>query len=335
MIRVDDDMKRTLTFGTAPKRVVSLVPSDTFTVAALGCGGALVGRTDYCELPAEIVAGVPSVGGTKNPKLEAILDLSPDLVIANQEENTKKDLETLAQKGVKVFVAFPRRAADGIAHLARLARVFHVAGDRDVRELIRRGYEVIREAEEARQTVTPLRTFCPIWMKPLMTIHGATFISDILDLAGAQNVFADRDRSHVEGHEVEVRERPGPDPDLGAVVAEERRTDLDPLTDAGAELAQDALALVGSLDRRSVVLLAENGRAPALPLELRVARDVGIPRKHPLPLRATVCVVRHAGSVRSNARRARPIVEALPWRRPKQDGSTSGPSRPRRPAAFA
>ena len=196
MIRVDDDMKRTLTFGTAPKRVVSLVPSDTFTVAALGCGGALVGRTDYCELPAEIVAGVPSVGGTKNPKLEAILDLSPDLVIANQEENTKKDLETLAQKGVKVFVAFPRRAADGIAHLARLARVFQVAGDRDVRELIRRGYEVIREAEEARQTVTPLRTFCPIWMKPLMTIHGATFISDILDLAGAQNVFADRERRY-------------------------------------------------------------------------------------------------------------------------------------------
>ena len=196
MIRVDDDMKRTLTFGAAPKRVVSLVPSDTFTVAALGCGGALVGRTDYCELPAEIVAGVPSVGGTKNPTLEAILDLSPDLVIANQEENTKKDLETLAQKGVKVFVAFPRRAADGIAHLARLARIFHVAGDPDVRELIRRGYAVIREAEEARKTVTPLRTFCPIWMKPLMTIHGATFISDILDLAGAQNVFADRERRY-------------------------------------------------------------------------------------------------------------------------------------------
>lgn len=196
MIRVDDDMKRTLTFVAAPKRVVSLVPSDTFTVAALGCGGALVGRTDYCELPAEVVAGVPSVGGTKNPKLEAILDLSPDLVIANQEENTKKDLEALAQKGVKVFVAFPKRVADGIAHLARLARIFHVAGDPDVRALVRGGYAVVREAEEARKTVTPLRTFCPIWMKPLMTIHGATFISDVLDLAGAQNVFADRERRY-------------------------------------------------------------------------------------------------------------------------------------------
>ncbi len=196
MIRVDDDMKRPLTFGTAPKRVVSLVPSDTFSVAALGCGGALVGRTDYCELPADVVARVPSVGGTKNPKLEAILDLSPDLVIANQEENTKKDLETLAQKGVKVLVAFPKRAADGIAHLARLARVFYVERDPDVRDLLRRGYNVIREAEEARKVLTPLRTFCPIWMKPLMTINGATFISDVLDLAGAQNVFADRERRY-------------------------------------------------------------------------------------------------------------------------------------------
>lgn len=196
IIRVDDDMKRTLTFGTAPKRVVSLVPSDTFSVAVLGCGGALVGRTDYCELPKDVALRVPSVGGTKNPNLEAILDLSPDLVIANQEENTKKDLETLAQKGVKVLVAFPKRAADGIAHLARLARVFYRERDPDVRELLRRGYNVIREAEDARRSVSPLRTFCPIWMKPLMTINGATFISDLLDLAGAQNVFADRERRY-------------------------------------------------------------------------------------------------------------------------------------------
>ena len=196
IIRIDDDMKRTLTFGTAPKRVVSLVPSDTFSVAALGCGGALVGRTDYCELPADVVERLPSVGGTKNPKVEAILDLLPDLVIANKEENTKKDLETLAQKGVKVLVAFPKRAADGIAHLARLARIFYVDGDPDIRDLLRRGYNVIREAEEARKTRVPLRTFCPIWMKPLMTINGETFISDVLDLAGAQNVFADRERRY-------------------------------------------------------------------------------------------------------------------------------------------
>ena len=67
-------MKRVLTFGAAPKRIVSLVPSDTFSVAVLGCADALVGRTDYCELPAEVVAKLPSVGGTKNPKIDAICD---------------------------------------------------------------------------------------------------------------------------------------------------------------------------------------------------------------------------------------------------------------------
>jgi len=196
ILRVQDDMKRVLTFGAAPKRVVSLVPSDTFSVAALGCGDALVGRTDYCELPSDVVAKLPSVGGTKNPKVDAICDLSPDLVIANQEENTKGDLELLAQRGVKVLVAFPKRAADGLAHLARLARVLRVEGDPAVRALLKQGYDVIREAEEARVRLAPLPTFCPIWMDPLMTINGDTFISNMLDLAGAPNVFVDRERRY-------------------------------------------------------------------------------------------------------------------------------------------
>lgn len=196
VVRIFDDRKRELVFGSPPKRVVSLVPSDTFTVAALGCASALVGRTDYCELPEEVVRAVPSVGGTKNPRIEAIVDLSPDLVIANQEENTKGDLEALAQRGVRVLVVFPKRVADGIAGMARLARIFGVAGDPGARDLVRRGYEAIREAESARDKCVPLRAFCPIWMDPLMTIHGDTFISDMLDLAGAKNVFADRERKY-------------------------------------------------------------------------------------------------------------------------------------------
>jgi ABC-type Fe3+-hydroxamate transport system substrate-binding protein len=193
---VRDDRKRELAFGAPPKRVVSLVPSDTFNVAALGAAGALVGRTDWCELPEDVVARVPSVGGTKNPRVDDVMDLAPDLVLANQEENTRGDLEKLAQKGVRVYVAFPKRVADGLAHLARLAIVFDVTKDASVRALLARGYDEARAAEAARAKAVPLRTFCPIWMKPLMTVHGATFISDMLDLAGAQNVFADRERRY-------------------------------------------------------------------------------------------------------------------------------------------
>ena len=195
-LRITDDMGRVVTLPRPPQRVVSLVPSDTLNVAALGAGAALVGRTDYCELPADLVAGIPSVGGTKNPRGDAICDLSPELVLANQEENTKSDLEALAQRGVKILVCFPKRVAEGLSHLARLARVFGVEGDPAVRELLKGGYEAIREAEAARVKLVPLRTFCPIWMDPLMTIHGSTFISDMLDLAGAQNVFADRERRY-------------------------------------------------------------------------------------------------------------------------------------------
>jgi ABC-type Fe3+-hydroxamate transport system substrate-binding protein len=175
---------------------VSLVPSDTLNVAALGCAGVLVGRTDYCVLPADVVSRLPSVGGTKNPRLDAVSDLAPDLVLANQEENTRGDLEELARRGLRVYVAFPKRVADGLAHLAKLARILGVGGDAVARDLVASGYQAVRAAEAARGSERPRAVFCPIWMKPLMTISGDTFLSDMLALCGARNVFADRRRRY-------------------------------------------------------------------------------------------------------------------------------------------
>jgi ABC-type Fe3+-hydroxamate transport system substrate-binding protein len=194
VLRVFDDRKRELLFSTPPKRVVSLVPSDTLSVCAIGAAPSLVARTDYCELPEDVVAKLPSIGGTKNPRVDEIVALEPDLVLANQEENTRSDLEALAQRGVRVLVAFPKRVSDGLAHLARLARVFGVEKDTGVRDLVKRGYDALRDAEAARVRRVP--TFCPIWMEPLMTIHKDTFISDMLALAGADNVFGDRERRY-------------------------------------------------------------------------------------------------------------------------------------------
>jgi len=196
IVRVLDDRNRVLEFLEAPRRIVSLVPSDTMNVVALGCAAALVGRTDYCDEPANAVGHVPRVGGTKNPRLDDVLALAPDLVLANQEENTRGDLEALAQRGLRVYVAFPKRVADGLAHLAKLARILGVAGDANCREWVKRGYDENREAEGARARIRPIRVFCPIWMTPLMTVHGETFVSDMLDLAGAQNIFADRIRRY-------------------------------------------------------------------------------------------------------------------------------------------
>jgi ABC-type Fe3+-hydroxamate transport system substrate-binding protein len=177
-----------------PQRVVSLVPSDTLTVAELGAAGRLVGRTDYCVEPAELADRVPSIGGTKNPRIEQILDLRPELVLANQEENTRKDIEALDRAGVSVFVAFPRRVAEGMAQVARLAKLLGLDRDERARELVRQGYQALRRAEQAREGRPSVGVFCPIWMDPLMTIHGDTFISDMLALVGAHNVFSDRER---------------------------------------------------------------------------------------------------------------------------------------------
>jgi ABC-type Fe3+-hydroxamate transport system substrate-binding protein len=180
---VVDDLGRTVALPGPPRRVVSLVPSDTHSVIALGALDRLVGRTTYCESPE--AQAVAAVGGTKDVDVDAVLGLAPDLVIANQEENTRAALEALAHR-VPVLVSLPRRVEQGVAHLARLARLLGVADREPARTLIRRGY-ALRGA-----TATGVRAFVPIWMDPLMTFNADTFGSDVLAQVGIGNAFGDR-----------------------------------------------------------------------------------------------------------------------------------------------
>lgn len=187
--KLRDDLGRDLLFVVPPRRIVSLVPSDTYTLFALGAGDRVVGRTRWCELPAAAHA-VPTVGGTKDVDVEAVIALAPDLVIANQEENTRVALEALAARGVRVLVSLPRRVADAVAHVARLARILGVAEEPAVKELIRTGYALVRDTP-ALPADAP-RAFVPIWMEPLMTFNGDTFGADVLAHAGVANAFGDR-----------------------------------------------------------------------------------------------------------------------------------------------
>jgi ABC-type Fe3+-hydroxamate transport system substrate-binding protein len=192
-VKVRDDMGRELVLMREPRRIVSLVPSDTFTVCALGAGDRLVGRTSYCVLPAEQVAGVAAVGGTKDTDPAAVADLAPDLVIANQEENARAPLEEMARRGLPLFVSFPRRVVDGVAHMARLARMLGVARSPEAADLARRAYQTLRGDAVAAELP---RAFVPIWKQPLMTFHQDTFASDMLLQAGCANAFADRERRY-------------------------------------------------------------------------------------------------------------------------------------------
>jgi ABC-type Fe3+-hydroxamate transport system substrate-binding protein len=191
-LRVYDDRGRELLFIRPPRRVVSLVPSDTLNVFALGAGDRLVGRTRYCVAPEGQVEHLPVIGGTKDVDARAVAELTPDLVLCNQEENSRPHVEELARLQLPVFVAFPRRVAEGLAHLARLARILGV--EEASRDLLRGGLRALRALEE--QPRSPLAAFVPIWMEPLMTVNADTFMSDALCLAGGRNVFADRERRY-------------------------------------------------------------------------------------------------------------------------------------------
>ena len=187
-LRIVDDRQRELVFLRPPRRIVSLVPSETLNVIALGAGERLLGRTRYCDAPET----VPVVGGTKDVDVDAVARLMPDLILANQEENSRPHLEQLAQLGLPLFVSFPRTVAEGLSHLARVAKILET----DARELLRRGYAAVRDAEAALRERPPLRAFVPIWMDPLMTVNGQTFVSDALRLGGGDNVFAGRQRMY-------------------------------------------------------------------------------------------------------------------------------------------
>ena len=201
LVRILDDRERELIFSRPPERIVSLVPSDTLTLFDLGAGARVVGRTRYCVAPEGQVDKLPTVGGTKDPDPGAIAALQPDLVLLNQEENTPHIVRALAERSIPVFVSFPRTVIAGLAHASRLAVILGLAQDAHAKGVISRGYAALRAAEqrleaEAAAGRAALPVFVPIWQEPLMTVSGETYVSDILRLSGARNVFEGRRRRY-------------------------------------------------------------------------------------------------------------------------------------------
>jgi ABC-type Fe3+-hydroxamate transport system substrate-binding protein len=128
------------------------------------------------------------VGGTKNPLVRQILELEPDLVIANREENRKQTVLALRAAGVDVWVTYPQTVQDGVTLLRELADLGATA--EAVSSVVQPVEEVVRAAEEER-SARSLPIFCPIWKKPWMAVGGETYASSLLELCGGTNVFAD------------------------------------------------------------------------------------------------------------------------------------------------
>jgi ABC-type hemin transport system substrate-binding protein len=173
----------------SPRRIVSLVPSLTEALFALGLGERVVGVTAWCVHPAEAVAAVPKVGGTKSADLAAIRALAPDLVIANQEENRRRDVERLEAHGIRVWLTYPRTVAEGAAVLAELAELGAAPEARA--RVVAPVLAAVAEAERTRPERS-VPVFCPIWRNPWMAVGGDTYADDLLSLCGGRNVFGAR-----------------------------------------------------------------------------------------------------------------------------------------------
>jgi ABC-type Fe3+-hydroxamate transport system substrate-binding protein len=174
-----DDLGHPVQLARPPLRVVSLVPSLTEAIA-LTVPERLIGATEWCTHPAGL--DVARVRGTKNPDRQAIVDLRPDLVVANQEENRRLDVERLRAAGVPVWVTVIESLDDALRSMRRLfADVLQVG---EPIWLSAAATEWSRPA-----STTELRVVVPIWRDPWMVIGSRTFTGDLLSRLGLINVF--------------------------------------------------------------------------------------------------------------------------------------------------
>ncbi|MEM8713557.1 MAG: helical backbone metal receptor, partial [Planctomycetota bacterium] len=164
-------------------RYVSLVPSLTETLFALGVGAQVVGATKFCVHPREGADHLVRVGGTKDPRVDRIVSLRPTCVFVNEEENRREDVEALREAGVHVHVTFPRRVADVAPMIEEVAGV---VGRRE------KGSELARELEQASADLDRLRRrssgvgapdrvaprfLVLVWRNPWIAAGSDTFLS--------------------------------------------------------------------------------------------------------------------------------------------------------------
>ena len=185
---VTDDFGDTLRLASAPTRIVSLNPTTTELLFAIGAGPRVVGRTTYDIFPAEVRA-VPDLGPGLRPNVEAVLAAHPDLVLLYASADNRDAARRLRASGVPT-------AAYRIDRIADMERVTLVLG-----RLIGDSLAARRTVDSVRATLDRVRratatlphpsAFWPLWESPLLSVGGGSFLNELLEIAGGRNVFAD------------------------------------------------------------------------------------------------------------------------------------------------
>jgi iron complex transport system substrate-binding protein len=183
-----DDFGDTIVVGAAPRRIVSLNPTTTELLFAIGAGPRLTGRTSYDLYPKEALA-VPDLGQGLRPNVEAVLNTRPDLVLLYASADNRDAARRLRGSGV----ATAAYKIDRIADMMRVTRALgRITGDSAAAE---------RTVDSVQKTLDRVRTqaaslphptvFWPLWETPLLTVGAGSFLNELLEIAGATNIFAD------------------------------------------------------------------------------------------------------------------------------------------------
>jgi len=174
-----------------PRRIVSLVPSQTELLADLGLENEVVGITKFCVHPKKWFREKARVGGTKTLNFEKINALSPDLIIGNKEENERAQIEALAEH-FPVWLSDVRTLAQAYDMMARVGELVGKAAEAQyLVEKIKASFAVHRVPSAVNR---PPSVAYFIWRKPYMAAGGDTFVDEMLRVAGFENVFAHKNR---------------------------------------------------------------------------------------------------------------------------------------------
>lgn len=175
-----DQMGRELRVPEFPKRIISLVPSQTELLYHLGLGDRVVGITKFCVHPAEWLKTKTIIGGTKKFRFDVIAELQPDLIIGNKEENYQEGIEELASQ-YPVWMSDIFDLKDALQMIAEVSAICNK---------VQEGAALVQEINKELQSLEkkPLGSVLYlIWKKPYMAAGPGTFIHEVLDVAGFDN----------------------------------------------------------------------------------------------------------------------------------------------------
>ena len=181
-IKVTDDLGRKITIPFPPQRIISAVPSTTEFLFDLGLEGKVISRTRFCRYPKDKIERLPNIGGTKSLHVDKIRLLNPDLILANEEENNKAQIEALMEE-FPVYVCKVRSFEDALQNILNTGKITDTeVKSFEIANRIRSGFQELPKREKA------IKVLYLIWKNPYMTIGKDTFINSMLEMCGFKNI---------------------------------------------------------------------------------------------------------------------------------------------------